>query len=739
MNDGGIKRRDFLKVMGWGGASVALAGCGNASLESGAELVQSYVQPEDFVIPGIAVYYASTCTQCEAACAVHGRVREGRILKLEGSPDSSINKGKICGLGQAAVQSHYNPDRLTRPQIRQGGKLADATWEQAMTLLAQKVGPASGLQGGEFALLSGAVSGHLKVLLQNYVDSLGSKNHFVYEALSPVVTHSANKKIYGVESPRLHIDKAKLILSFGADFLGSWVSPVHFSGQYAQFRKAPRGVLVQVEPKMTLTGASADRWIPARPGTEGMLALGIANLLLQDAAYAQKAPADAAAVVKPYTKEMVSTATGVSIEQLDKLVKLLKERSPSLVLSGPSAEGHAHGFQTAAAIALLNVVLGNVGKTIDAPAALPFPQIAPQAGSYAGLRDFNDGLAKGQYKVVFVHGANPVFTAPGFMGVRESLGKAAFKVVFTDAIDETAAMADLVLPLDSALEGWGTHVAHYQPVGTELSIQQPLMERLYADTRTMGDIVLDLLKQRQPEQYKQWPDYYAYLKTAVVQAKNAFGQAATEDEAFWREALSAGVLNVAAPAQAAPLAAASVAVSLPAPEAANAQYPFHLVPSVRHSFRDGRHANLPWMQESPDPLTTVVWDSWAEIHPKTAARLGVKEGDYLEIASDKGALKVKAYVFPGIHPDAIAVPVGQGHEELGRYAKGVGVNPFKILSPVFDKDTGELAMYATRVKVSKTGQHEKMVKDEGDSHGKQAGTKIVATVLSDKVNLAREV
>jgi anaerobic selenocysteine-containing dehydrogenase len=138
-------------------------------------------------------------------------------------------------------------------------------------------------------------------------------------------------------------------------------------------------------------------------------------------------------------------------------------------------------------------------------------------------------------------------------------------------------------------------------------------------------------------------------------------------------------------------------------------------------------------------LTTIVWDSWAEIHPKTAARLGVKEGDILEIASDKGALKVKAYLLPGIHPDAIAVPIGQGHEELGRYAKGVGVNPFKILSPVFDKDTGELAMYATRVKVTKTGQHEQVVKDEGPSNGKQAGTKIVVTLPTDKVNLAREV
>ena len=158
--------------------------------------------------------------------------------------------------------------------------------------------------------------------------------------------------------------------------------------------------------------------------------------------------------------------------------------------------------------------------------------------------------------------------------------------------------------------------------------------------------------------------------------------------------------------------------------------------------RDGRHANLPWMQETPDTLTTIVWDSWAEVHPATAKRLGINDGDIIEVASASGSLRVLAYVFPGIHPDVIGVPLGQGHENLGRYANGRGVNPFRILDPVFDRKTGELAMYATRVRVSKTGERGHIVKDEGWKSGVlkiQAGRKLVVTLPADQAKLSEEV
>lgn len=725
-------RRDFLKVLGWSGAAVALSGCGNTSVEDGRETVVSYVEANDYTIPGIGVYYNSTCAQCDAGCSINGRVREGRVLKLEGNASSAINKGKLCALGQAGVQHHYNPDRVREPLLRNGNKGEAISWDKAYALIAEKL---TGVQGDEIAFLSGGVSGHLKVLLGNYLDSLGTKNHFVYEAISPSVARAANVKAYGVDMPRYRLDKAKVVLSFGADFLGSWVSPVHFSQQYAQFRKGvdgERGVLVQIESKMTLTGANADRWLAVKPGTEGVLALGIINAL-------GTATGDVAELVKSYDKAHVSHVTGVAPGQIDKIAALLKLRSPSLVIAGSAAEGYVHGSQNAAAINLLNQVLGNVGKTIEAPASLPFPQMAPVKGSSVALKNLNDGLAAGKYKVVFNYAANPVFTAPGAMKFKENFAKAGFKVAFAHYLDETALQADLVLPLDSALEDWGTQVPEYMAEGAQINIQQPLMERLHENTRGMGDIVLALIKQKKADEYKGFEDYYSYLRGAILQNKAALGGAGVDDDTFWNETLTSGIVKVAGTAGALQAKAGPAGLVFPESKEADESYPLHLIPGVTASLRDGRHTNQPWLQESPDPLTTIVWDSWVEIHPRKATELGIVEGDIVQVTSKTGSVKAQVYLFPGIHPEAISIPVGRGHDAMGRYAKGYGVNPFQIMDAVFEAATGELAMHETRVKISKTGQRVLIVKDEGSAGALQAGKKIAARVSTDQVDLSKEV
>lgn len=733
MIENGFNRRDFLKVLGWGGAAVALSGCGNTSVEDGKEIVTSYVEPAEYALPGIGVYFNSTCAQCDAGCGVMGRVREGRVLKLEGNAASAINRGKMCGLGQAGVQAHYNPDRVREPLLRTGDKGETIAWDKAIALIGEKLGA---VKGEEIAFLTGGMSGHAKVLLKNYLDALGTTNHYAYEAVAPSVVRAANKKAYGAEMPRLNLSKAKVIVSFGADFLGAWVSPVHFSQQYAAFRKGGengRGVLVQVESKMTLTGANADRWLVVRPGTEGILALGIINAL---GVAGLALSADAAAVSKDYSVERVSKDTGVSAEHINKLVALLKERTPSLVIAGDAAEGYAHGSQNAAAIALLNQVLGNVGKTVEAAASVPFPQIVPTVGNRSALKALNDSIAGDKVKVLFSYGANPVFTAPTAMKFKENLKKVPFKVVFAHYLDETALAADLVLPLDSALEDWGTSVPEYMADGAQINIQQPLMEKLHANTRGVGDILLALLKQRKADEYKAYEDFYSYLRSAMVQNKAALGGAADDDE-FWNGTLSNGLVKMAGTTG--NLSAGSAAgLSLPAPSAPDAAFPLRLIPSVTASMRDGRHANQPWLQESPDPLTTIVWDSWVELHPKTAEKLGIVEGDILEVTSKSGSIKAQAYVFPGIHPEAVSVPLGNGHDAMGRYAKGIGANAFSLIDPVFDQATGELAMNETRVKISKTGQRVIVVKDEGFAGGKQMGKKIAVRVASDDVDLSEE-
>jgi molybdopterin-containing oxidoreductase family iron-sulfur binding subunit len=748
-----VQRRDFLKVLGWGGASASVAACGFTSVDSGVETVESYVNPEDFNVPGVGIYYASTCTQCEAGCGVIGRVRDGRVLKLEGNVASGVSKGKLCGLGQASVQHHYNPDRLKAPLIRQGGGLKAISWADAVKVLAEKTA-ATG--DGRFAFLTGPVSGHFKVLVRNVSESFGAGRHFVYDPLSTRVNRVAAETVLGADSPRLLLDQAQLIVSFGADFLDTWVSPVQFSGQYARFRRAseekPRGTLVQIEPRMTLTGANADRWIGIRPGTEGTLALCLANALLAGKP-AGTVPSAIAAAAAAFDKKRLTADTGVSEETFDRLVQLLQKRSPSIVLSGPSAEGHAHGSSNAQAILALNWVLGNVGKTVLLPPKLPFPQIAPESGDTASLQGFAAELADGKFDTVFIHDVNPVYSAPAFLKLKALLPKAVFKVVFAQYRDETAEEADLVLPIDSALEDWGTHVAPYQGEGIELSLQQPLMERLYdgtagssGETRSAGDLLLELLKQRRPKEYGGFADYYAYLRSAVVSNRKAFAGAAGDDELFWTEALSRGVLHVSAQEQKLPAKAGAIDLDFAnAQPPVDASFPFVLAPAVRSSLRDGRHANLPWLQETPDSLTTIVWDSWAEVHPATAKSLGISDGDILEVASASGSLRVQAYIFPGLHPQVIGVPLGQGHDSgdggMGRYAKGRGVNPFRILDPIFDRKTGELAMYATRVRVSKTGTRSNVVKDEGWKSGNlktQAGRKLVVTLAADQAKLAGE-
>ncbi len=734
MIENGFNRRDFLKVLGWGGASVALSGCGNTSVENGREIISSYVEPAEYAVPGIGVYFNSTCAQCDAGCSMMGRVREGRVLKLEGNLESSINRGKMCGLGQAGVQAHYNPDRVHEPLLRNGDKSEIITWDKALGLINDKL---NGIKGEEVAFLTGGISGHVKVLLKNYLDALGSRNHYAYEAVAPSVVRAANKKAYGVEMPRLRLDKAKVIVSFGADFLGAWVSPVHFSQQYAQFRKgAGRGVLVQIESKMTLTGANADRWLAIRPGTEGVLALGLINAL---GAAGLPLPADVVALSKDYGTFRVSKDTGVSVDQIGKLAALLKERSPSLVIAGSAAEGYVHGSQNAAAIALLNQVLGNVGKTVEAPANVPFPQVAPTTGNRAALQALSNSMAGGKVKVLFSYGANPVFTAPAAMKLKDNLKQVPFKVVFAHYLDETALEADLVLPLDSALEDWGTAVPEYLAEGVQLNIQQPLMEKLHANTRGVGDILLTLLKQRRADEYKNHEDFYSYLRNSVLPIKAVLGGAGADDDTFWAATLSKGLVKLPGAAGSLSGKASAAGLALPAPAKVDHAYPLHLIPAVTASMRDGRNANQPWLQESPDPLTTIVWDSWVEMHPKTAAKLGIEEGDIVEVASRSGSVKAQAYLFPGIHPDAISIPLGYGHEAMGRYAMGVGVNAFRILDPVFDKETGELAINETRVKVSKTGQRVIVVKEEGAAGGKQMGRKIAVKVSTDEVNLAEEV
>lgn len=728
---GKMKRRDFLKALGLGGTAT-LAGCDlptTVTLEEGKEDVVSYLLPEEYAIPGIAVWYASTCTQCTAGCGIHGRVREGRVLKIEGNPDAPINAGKTCQMGQAGLQGHYNPDRITTPMVREGGKLVPTTWEKAQALLSEKVGAKSNLNADRVAWVTGTLSGHQRALVVNHLDAVGSKQHFAHEVVNASVWQAVCRDMLDDPMPRIRLDKAKLILSFGADFLATWVSPVHFAGQYSKFRTAAdRGALIQVESKMSMTGGSADLWVAIRPGTEGALALGLANYLAANGVSTAALSAEVRDKIAAHDVQKVAGITGIASAQIERIGKALKARSPSVVLAGASVEGQAQGYDAVAAIMLLNVLLGNIGTTIEPSGKFPFPQLEAKSGGTRDLLAFAQAIQQKQLDVVFVYGANPIYSAPAALKLDEQFNNVPFKVVLAQFPDETAMRADLVLPVSSYLEDWGTHVAAYQAEQNQIAVQQPLMQKLYAETRGFGDVMVNLLAMRNATQWGAFTDSYGYMKNVFANMKANVGAAALSNDEFWNNSLQTGMVKVDAPAR---KHTVKPVVPNVAANTTDAAFPFYLVPSPRMGLFDGRHANLPWLQESPDQIAKVVWDSWAEIHPSTAAKLGIAHGDVIKVESEHGALEVKAYLIKAIHPDAISIPLGQGHTEYGRYAKDRGVNPLKILKPITDTKTGELAMYATRIKVSKTGKQETIIRLGGSDtqHGRRLARTVSVDVL----------
>jgi len=699
-----IDRRNFLKVLGLGTAGAALAGCDMPSYvtsEEGAEKVYSYLAPEEYVIPGIGVWYASTCGQCPQSCGIHGRVREGRVLKLEGNPDNFLSKGKMCQMGQAAIQGHYHPERLQHPTI--DGK--QATWDEALTLIKAKTNNAS--------WVTGTVSGHQRVLMDLHRGASGSGRHYAIEAVNARPWEEASASILGDAHPNLHIDKARAILTVGADFLGTWGNPVKAMRDYGDFRNAPRGVLMAVEPAMSMTGSNADTWVVTRPGSEAAVMLGIGHVLSTKHGVSAAGMPSAAAAFAAMTPAKVLELSGVTETQLNKIADTLMANSPSLVLANAS---HA----AAKTAQVLNLMLGNVGQTLTPSRTLAAAQLAPIAGSSKDLVEFAMDANAGKIGAAFITGTNPSFLAPKGLDMSAALSKIGFTVAIADFADETTEACNVVLPLSSPLESWGTHAPIDGSSGGLINIQQPLMENVFADTRGLGDVLLSIAKDAGVSGLGEFEDYYGYLRTAVS------ALIGSDLETDWNKALQAGSVVSASMASSFKVGG-DVGLGFHAPATSGTLI---LITAARQGVFDGRHANLPWMQEAPDQIAKTVWDSWAEVHPKTATKLGVKDGDFVSINTSNGAISTRIFTYKGIHQDAINVPLGRGHTNYGEYAAN-GVNPLSIMDATpGDRAATELLTSSIAATVTATGENRYLVRSM-DLHS-QHGRKLVATITADQ-------
>ena len=351
-----------------------------------------------------------------------------------------------------------------------------------------------------------------------------------------------------------------------------------------------------------------------------------------------------------------------------------------------------------------------LGFTPPSPLTAPAAAGAKVQDSFAAL---NQLTKAGNTKLLMLYNANPVFAAPPGVQVREALAKIPYIVSFGSFIDETSGMADLILPDHAPLESWLDNIPESGATVSVASLAAPAVHPLY-DTRPMPDVLLDLahglggaIASALP--YKTFDEM---LRAAFVPLRKRPGSitGADDDDDFWDKVQSAGgwwgvspSTQVARPAGASPGAAhAPLKLTVPQFDGEAAGFGFYFFPYASQAFRDGSLAHLPWLQEMPDALTTAMWSSWVEVNPKTAQRLGLQQGDMVDVISQHGKLSAPVMLSPGIAPDILAMPIGQGHQSFGRYASDRGANPLSILAPVTDSETGSLAWAATRVRISKS-------------------------------------
>src|SRR5215469_7439569 len=730
-----MERRDFLKLGVLTGATVTLSSC-----EKPAQQLTRFVVEEDFV-PGVASWKPSVCTLCGAGCGVmvrvsdgdaevirnrqHGIIRMGLAKKLEGNPEHPVNRGKLCARGQAGLQLTYHPDRLRAPLKRSGsrgsGEFSEITWQEAVGEVV------SGLEnlrardrGDRIRFLTGTLRGQRHNLISRFMASLGAPAPLHYGPLDEPVLRQASLLSFGhARMPSFDLARSDYIISFGADFLGTWNSPVAQAIGYGEMRRGhpgSRGKFVQVEQRMSQTGANADEWVTCFPGSEGLLALGLAHIIAKEKLRPNSPETILSREVEEQLKsELYGSAeteekTGVSATRVERLAREMAAPPAAVALIGGAPLAHTNGLFNAVAVYILNAVLGSPGL----PGGMFFaPGLAttkePQPSSSP---EFVSELLSGKFENVealFLHQANPVFATPAGWQVLDKLGRIPSIVSFSSFIDETTVLADLILPDHSPLESWLDDVPESGTSEAVLSLSAPAMRPLH-ETRAMPDVLLEIgnklggrVKQALP-----WGSFEEMLRASYSESLSAELSLPTgEQEKFWQKVVERGGWWDDGRQQSPPKPSSKFEVPAFTPPSFDGnqdEFPFYFQPYVSGAFLDGSVAHLPWLQELPDPLSTVMWGALLEVNPRTADKLGIKPGDLLNVRSQHGRLEIPAVINPGIAFDVVAMPMGQGHENFGRYASRRGANAMKLLAPIAVAQVPTLAWAATRVHIEKIGK-----------------------------------
>ncbi len=656
-----MERRSFLKVMGAGLLMASLQGC-----RKPVEKIIPYVNRPEEIIPGVANWYASTCSECSASCGLVVKTREGRPLKVEGNKIHPLSQGGLCAQGQASVIGLYDPHRLKGPVKVSQGQTTDVSWTEADNQVKASLDKAK--TGGQVAILSGVVtSPSTTKLIKDFLANYPGGRHVAYDGAVPEEIALGQELAYGQKiTPHYRLDKADVVVSFGADFLGTYLSPVEFSKNFSAGRRADNGRmsrLICIEPALTLTGSNADEYFPVAPGDELKIALALANDIIVRNKIGSAGSAEAASLISSYTIEKVADETGISVESLKKISALLiQSRGKGLVLGGPIKGKNALALQVVTN--LLNSALENDGATID------YSRPSHQAdSSFSDLATLVEDMKAGKISTLLIYKTNPVYSLPASLKFTEALSHVSMVISFADRVDETGLLAHILCPDSHAMESWNDA----SPQSGVYSLFQPTIRPLY-QTRAFQESLLLWMGST-----TSWHDTIQnYWKQFIYPTSSG-----VTFDAFWLDLLQNGVYTTPANGNTGGRTFKASALKTLPSTLKTADLSFSLYPSVK--LGDGSQANNAYLQELPDPLSKITWDNYLAISQSVAEKYSLSEGDFVLVQTETTTSELPVHIQPKMNGHSIMAAIGYGRTSAGPVGNNIGVNvyPFQKIENNF--------------------------------------------------------
>jgi len=687
-------RRNFLKALGFGVGAVSLAACEKVPVHKS---IPYLIKPEE-ITPGVANYYTSSFD----GHAILVKTREGRPIKVEGNPTDILAGGGLTAQAQASVLELYDVNRLQNP-MKDGDQ---TSWDSVDYFVKSQLTEIKAT-GKQIRIVSSTVnSPSTLAVIADFVKAYPTTKHINYDAVSYTGIIQANQNSFGkAVLPHYRFDKADVIVSFGADFLGSWISQAEFMKQYVSNRnsKSLAGKKmsrhIQFETGMSVTGSNADVRIPIKPSEEGIALINLYNAI--------------SGTTLPGSQKLSNDVAEKSIMIAAKELQAAKGKA--LVVAG------SNDVATQVLVNAINSLLGSYGTTIDLDnASNQF------AGNDHDMADLVNEMKSGAVDAIFFLNANPAYDYYLAKDFKDALAKVKLKVSFSDhgnngegvstLGDETSSLCDVIAPNNHYLESWGDE----NVLEGYYTIVQPTINPVYNTRQAEQSLLI----------WSDAPvkDYYTYVRN--VWDKELLAKGGLSGQKGWETLLQTGSVK------AAEKAASSYTLSKDlngvvqkvlehSKEVTADGDKVELQVYQSSVMRDGKKANNPWLQELPDPVSKVTWENYAAIAPKFGDKLGYKEGDVVKVTVNGYSVSVPVLFQPGQAQGTVSIAVGYGRTLAGPVGNGAGQNAFPFYS--YRNGTMQSAAVAT---IEKTGDISILAQTQ--THHSYEGRSVIQETTFDK-------